>query len=66
MQKLSADVDICATQVMSTLQGIRTLQSGVKYISVFYCFMLMGELMRTACTAVWTPRPCSTPSCSRI
>ena len=42
MQKLSADVDICATQVMSTLQGMCALQSGVKYISVFYCFMLMG------------------------
>ena len=39
MQKLSADVDICATQVMSTLQGMCALQSGVKYISVFYCFM---------------------------
>lgn len=42
MQKLSADVDICATQVMSTLQGMCALHSGVKYISVFYCFMLMG------------------------
>lgn len=42
MQQLSADVDICATQVMSTLQGMCAIQAGVKYISVFYCFMLMG------------------------
>ncbi len=42
MQQLSDSVDICATQVMSTLQGICALQAGVKYIAVFYCFMQMG------------------------
>lgn len=42
MQQLSADVELCATQVMSTLQGICALQAGVKYIAVFYCFMQMG------------------------
>lgn len=42
MQQLSPDVDICATQVMSTLQGVCALQTGVKYIAVFYCFMQMG------------------------
>lgn len=42
MQELSDSVDICATQVMSTLQGICALQAGVKYIAVFYCFMQMG------------------------
>lgn len=35
MQELSNTVDICATQVMSTLQGICALQAGVKYIAVF-------------------------------
>lgn len=42
MQQLASDVDICATQVMSTLQGVCALQAGVKYIAVFYCFMQMG------------------------
>ena len=42
MQELSDSVDICATQVMSTLQGMCALQAGVKYIAVFYCFMQMG------------------------
>lgn len=35
-------VNMCGTQVMSTLQGISALQAGAKYIAVFYCFMGMG------------------------
>lgn len=37
-------VDVCGTQVMSTLQGITALQAGAKYVSVFYAMMDMGGL----------------------
>jgi len=37
-------VEVCGTQVMSTLQGISALQSGAKYISVFFAMMEMGGL----------------------
>ncbi len=35
-------IDVCATQVMSSLQGILALQAGAKYVATFYCFMGMG------------------------
>ena len=39
------DIDICGTQVMSTLQGVCALQAGAKYVATFFCFMQMGEQM---------------------
>ncbi len=43
IMELSAQgINMCGTQVMSTLQGISALQAGAKYIAVFYCFMGMG------------------------
>lgn len=42
MQELSKEMDICGTQVMSTLQGMCALQAGAKYIATFFCFMQMG------------------------
>ena len=37
-------IDVCGTQVMSSLQGILALQAGAKYVSVFYAMMLQGGL----------------------
>lgn len=42
MQQLAGDIDICGTQVMSTLQGVCALQAGAKYVATFFCFMQMG------------------------
>ncbi len=45
IMELSAQgVDVCGTQVMSTLQGINALQAGAKYVSVFFAMMEMGGL----------------------
>lgn len=37
-------IDVCGTQVMSTLQGIAALQAGAKYVSVFFAMMQQGGL----------------------
>lgn len=45
IMKLSAQgIDVCGTQVMSTLQGILALQAGAKYVSVFFAMMQQGGL----------------------
>ena len=37
-------IDVCGTQVMSTMQGMCALQGGAKYISVFFAMMEQGGL----------------------
>ena len=42
MDLAAKGVNVCGTQVMSTLQGISALQAGAKYVCVFYAMMDMG------------------------
>lgn len=44
MELSAKGIDVCGTQVMSTLQGVCALQAGAKYVSVFYAMMEMGGL----------------------
>ncbi len=38
------EIDVCGTQVMSTMQGLCALQAGAKYVSVFFAMMNQGGL----------------------
>ena len=44
MELAPKGIELCGTQVMSTIQGLSALQAGAKYISVFFAMMQMGGI----------------------